>query len=267
MIDDGLDKEGFLSCEIEAVIKLVRARYAPWLGVVYEINRFAVKAQHEIDVHVGDLREMLVSTLFARTLANVQGSVLLIERGMQTQARILLRGSMESLFNLAAITGHPELADNFAAADEVVRKRMLLKSRVWLVETLREEVQATATDSKLTEINESIRAMNAKELKTIDLAKMAGLEHWYHTVYALFSASVHSTVRDLQTHLVLGDGGQVIGLQNEAAIEDLDNLLAVAAEVLLVALDSLEAVFKYPVEAFRSHQRLALEKLVDGSVS
>lgn len=258
---EGLEKQGFLSGEISNVVATVHERYEAWLQVIYNINRFAVEAQHCIAVHRGNLQEVFVATLFARTLSNVQGAVVLAERGMEAQSRVSLRSAMDSLFSLLAIANDAEMANAFAIADELERKRMLIKARAWTTQSLKAEADASATEEKLAEIQDSIRENGAKSISSKDMAVKAGLEDWYNTAYSVFSGTVHSNARDLERHLVLDADGEIAALCNEPAIEELDRLFLTAAEITLMALIAIGKVFDYRVEVFRSEQLTALEAL------
>lgn len=244
-----------------AVRKAVHAKYSDWLTTYASIEEKARETQHRLEVGRDNLRELLVAVLFARTIANTASAVLVVEHGYDVQGRALLRAAMESLFSLVAIEKDPEQAEKFVVADEQERKRMLNKSRAWSAPALKAKAQHIATDEKLEEIEKTIEATNAKRISTESMAIAAGLHDWYLTAYALFSASVHSNVRDLERHLVLTEDNEIEEIRNEPIIEELDRLLLTASELLLKGLESLDVVFGLNSENFRSHAYERLAKL------
>lgn len=245
-----LAERGFLSPELSTVVSVVRERYAPWIQLIDEINVFSVHTQHGIEIHKSCLQQFLVATLFSRTLSNVQGGLLLTERGMDIQARILLRAAMDSLFSLMAIAKSPEVAQEFEAADEVERKRKLHKARRWNALSLKEQAQALATNEKLAEIKSAILEKGAKAISSEEMSKKAGLHDWYLTAYSDLSASVHSSIRDLESHVLLDEDGEIQSLKNEATIDGLDALYLTSADIMLMALRGLGVVFPVNVNEF-----------------
>jgi hypothetical protein len=246
-----------------AVRKAVHAKYSDWLTTYASIEEKARETQHRLEIGRENLRELLVAVLFTRTLANVASTVLVVEHGYDVQGRALLRAAMESLFSLVAIEKDPEQAKKFVVADELERKRMLNKSRAWSAPALKAQAQQSATDDKLEEIEKAIEATGAKSISTESMAKTAGLHDWYLTAYAVFSASVHSNVRDLQRHLVLTEHNEIEEIRNEPIIEELDRLLLIASEILLKGLESLDVVFGLNDENFRSRAYGRLAKLAE----
>lgn len=258
---DYLGTKGFLSTEIENVIDQVHRKYGNWIKLFEEISEFAVSVQHKIEIIPNNARSLLAATLFARTLANCQGAYLLIERGMNTQARILLRATIESLFSFVAICISEQTSQEYIDADECARRKMLNKARMWKDESLKAKAKEYATEEKLEEINNAIEEKNAKHIYTEQMSIKAGLHDWYLTGYSVLSGSVHSSVRDLERHLVLDDERNIKELCNEPDIVGLDSLLLMASETLLHALYSLKILFKIEVEEFYSAKYETLGEL------
>ena len=245
------DDAGFLSEGLAVETKATcEEEYGPWLQVVRRINGQAVRTQHLLAVSPDDVQQVLAASLFARTLSTVQAAVLMIERGMPTQARILLRAAMDSVFNLVAVCLSAEYGQRFLAADQISRRKMFRKATMWHSPELQTVSQDTATDEKLAEINADIREANARDLTSEEAAKAAGLHDWYLTAYAVFSFAVHSNVRDLESHLVIGDKNKILGLKNEPDLSESDALLTTSAELLLKALRSVGQLFGVDAEHF-----------------
>jgi hypothetical protein len=208
MADDDFS-QGFLSPAVIAVAKLIRNRYAPWIAAFARANRYGVELQHSIQVDGGNRQHVLAACLFARTLSNAQAAVILLGRGMEPQTRAMLRTTLESLFALAAVVTDPALADRFTFAHHIEQRRMFFGAREWTSPELKERAAAAATDDKLKEIEAHISETEAKKISAEALAKAAGLHEWYLTAYGLLSWAVHSTVGDLERHVVYADDGSV----------------------------------------------------------
>lgn len=210
-----IDNYGFLSDEMLNVKKTVRERYKAWSNLTEEVNHFAVKTQHILEIDINADQELLVATLFSRTLANVQAAIILVENGMDVQARVLLRAAMDSLFSLAAISKSKDVAEEYILADERERKRMLSKAEKWSTSDLKSQFDGISTQKIRGKIEEKIEKTGAKLISSESMSIKAGLHDWYLTAYSVFSASVHSYVRDLEKHLVVDKSGKIEMLKNE----------------------------------------------------
>jgi hypothetical protein len=250
--------ENSYTFDYDAVRTDIRARYPDFVAVYDEVEAYARGIQHQIEVQRNHLQHLLVASIFVRTLSNTAAAIVVAERGFDVQCRILLRSAMESLFSLVAIAKNPELAETFVAADERERKRMLHKSRKWSGADLKEQADVHATEELLREIERNIEEADAKLMSTEQWSIAAGLHDWCLTAYAVFSASVHGNVRDLERQLVLTENREIEAIRNEPAVEGVDNLYLTASEVLINAVEQLLLVFNIDTRPFCSE---AAEKL------
>jgi hypothetical protein len=83
----------------------------------------------------------------------------------------------------------------------------------------------------------------ANTISAFDLAKEAGLEDWYRTVYMIFSWPVHGAATDLDRHVVLGPDGEVSEFKNEPELEGQETEWMCCIELLLKALTFLAKIF------------------------
>ena len=118
-----LDEEGILADNLEVFARLVRDKYAPWVAEARAYNRIANKMQYSFKVHSESAQDLFCSALFARVLEYTQTSLLLIERGLQAPARVMLRCAVEALFNLTACSADYKTAISFMDADLITRKK------------------------------------------------------------------------------------------------------------------------------------------------
>src|SRR5713226_382686 len=126
-MNSSLSEEGFLSDETAGVEQAVEHRYAPWLALFRSVNARAVKAQYEAQVPRDYLPALVAAVCFMRTLTNIEAAVLLVLRGMDPPARIMLRASMESLFKLKAVERDRNVTNAILAGDDEFRRKLLEK--------------------------------------------------------------------------------------------------------------------------------------------
>ncbi|MCW5604686.1 MAG: hypothetical protein KIT18_09095, partial [Burkholderiales bacterium] len=203
--------DGFLSDIVREVRRDVHEKYAPHVQLAYDANRRAVALQHELRIHPNKLEESLGAVLYARTLAFIQSTALLLEHGLPVQARTVLRASLESLFPLAALTKDRSLASKLLASHNADRRTLVDRIQRWQNPVLRASI-----DSKLSEADlAAIASGTGKAINIYELAKVADMEDWYLTLYTLLSFAAHSKVSDLDRHVVVNEDGEPIEFQNE----------------------------------------------------
>ena len=241
----------------------IRSKYRGWVEVICDIELVSRELQHRLVIPRDDLRSILVALLFSRTISNVVASTVVSESGYESQARVLLRVAMESTFTLVAIDRNPELADQFAKEDELNRKKMFNKARMWNAPDLKEKAKERATDEKLKEIQEKIEQNNVKKMSTEEYSKAAGLHDWYLTAYSLFSSSIHNSVRDLESHVISDDEGEITQIINEPILDGLGYLYLTGSEIFLTALNSVSNVFGLDVSDFHDQSSKKLASLAN----
>jgi Family of unknown function (DUF5677) len=268
-MDEGLNSDGFLSEEMIAVQSVIAEKYGPAIDTVRRVNRFAVKTQYSLSADADDLQKLLVAMLFARTLAHTQAAILMIERGMDAQARVMLRAGMEALFSLGAIVNDPRNATKFFDADAIQRRKLSNKSLRWTSPALKEVLEKEDVSQIKGDIDAQIAATGATSLSAEYMADEAGLTDWYLTAYAIFSYSVHSNVRDLMNHHLDNDGeGNATSIKNEPSSDSLGGLFLTAAQVILVALGAIGSLFGIEEAAkFSAEEHQTLAAVFKGDIS
>ncbi len=244
--------------EYDKVQADIQDRYRNWVEVIRDIEKVSREVQHKLHIPKDNLRLLLAALLFSRTISNIGAATLVFESGFESQGRALLRVAMESTFTLVAIDKTPDLADQFAKEDDLQRKRMLNKARMWNSPELQEQAKSRATDEKLAEIQEAIEENAVRKMSTEDYSKAAGLHDWYLTAYSLFSASIHNSVRDLEGHIETDVEGEITEIINEPILDGLESMYLTGSEVLLNALNSVSNIFELEISQFitQTHERL-----------
>jgi hypothetical protein len=217
----------------------VREKYAAWRDLLMRVNRLAVANQHAIVIHTDSNVERYSAVLFARTLTTTQASVLLLEEGLPSQARVLLRSALETLFALVAVAKDANIVDKLIEGHAAEQKRAARNIQLWQHNELKKIADVEAASGRVKSVLDS----SATALSTFDLAQRAGLEDWYRTVYMVFSWPVHGAAVDLNRHVVLGEDGDAREFRNEPEVDNQESTWMCAVEILLKAIAALATIF------------------------
>ena len=241
--DDHAFADGFLSESVREVRGEVHAQYPLYVELARLTNRRAVDLQHELQIHVHKLDEVLGAVLYARTLAFAQSCVILLEHGMPVQGKTVLRAGLESLFQLAALAKDIAIAPTLLASHDADRRTLADRIKRWRDPALRASIDSQLSEADLS----AMAAGTGKPVNIYELAKLAEMEDWYLTMYTLLSFAAHSKVSDLDRHVVVGDDGEPIEFQNEPVTTDQASVWAWGVEVQLAAMRSVAAIFSLEV--------------------
>lgn len=257
----GIHELGFLGSEITEVVAIVEHRYKRWLDIFEAINLVAWGTQYNFKVHKDDPQEVLMATAYARTLTNTQAVIILAKRGMDTQARVMLRAALEVLFTLKAIAKSRDFALKFMAADDVAQGKVFNKLKTWIAASPQEKDTNEAIDRALAENKKAIQNSGARRISTEEVSKVGELHSLYLTAYSHFSASVHSNVRDLERHFVVDSDKDISEIRNEPELDNLGILFSTASEIILIALAGIAELLPISIEQFLEVQYQALNEL------
>ncbi len=119
-----LPPDGFLSPDIQETIARVRKNFPDWFELIGRLNRLAMRVMPKIDVPVGDKQKFLEAVHFARAVQSLQAAVLLLERGMEADARNALRSATETTILLVRVSRDPALAERLVENDDYHRQKM-----------------------------------------------------------------------------------------------------------------------------------------------
>jgi hypothetical protein len=252
---------GFLDPEIQRWIQESRRRYPTWFGIAVDVNRFALKVMLGLDVHNRAIGELLLATLYLRILHTFEGTILMAERGMLTQGRMLARSMLEAVFPLVAIAKDPATAGEYVE-DHKLQKLKFFRKAQQLGSGMLEELEDPETKKLAEELKDEVDSLGLKGLRTEDLAKKAGLHNWYLTAYAVLSGTVHSRVGDLEEYLVLGENEQIKEFDWGPRDKGLEKLIMTVAEAMLIAIEHVRAICKIDAGPELTGLRERLNELV-----
>jgi hypothetical protein len=233
-------EDGFLSPEIEGARAYICERYSSYRNLFLQVNRVAVGFQYSMSIGTKNGREIYAACLYARILATTQASVIVLERGLVPQSLTLLRSAVEALFALGALAKKPDILGRILGIFEDEQQRVARNALLWQQPELREIAQAEASVAEL-----EVSAKKPDQgISAFDLAREAGLEDWYRSVYMFFSWSAHNTPHDLERyHLAVSTDRSIIELRNEPEVEGQERSWSSAIEVQLMSTGFLAEIF------------------------
>lgn len=243
-----IDEDGFLSDEIERWIDKHHQEYADWFALCEDLNRFCQNTMLHLNVHTTNKQEILAAVLFIRILGAFQASILMVERGMINEARVVVRSLLEALFTLTAISKDTGLADNYIRDDENQQLKALRK-----IEILRQdEKHGHVVDIGKDEIDRKIAELqNIDKVQSVaieELSKKAGLHSLYLIAYFDLSSTAHLKIRDLESHLRTDKKGDLSRFAWGPDAKEIEDVLYQAIEFTVFCLIALHEIFRLDIK-------------------
>jgi hypothetical protein len=239
-------EEGFLSTAMFEYSQKCRKRYAEWFTLCESINKFSIAITSKTAYHSDNRQECLAAALFLRALSIFEGIVILIERGMVSEAKILLRALMEAVFALRAITTHAEVAEEFYQSHLIAKRRALCKFK---------RSSLNLADSQGRDLTERIKELDGLikrgriDVTTKYLAERAGLYDFYATAYTVLSWAVHSSILDIAgSHMAGPSDSHIDSIHLSIQTEEVEKWFMSACECMVIAMQSVNDIFKAGVE-------------------
>ncbi len=230
-----LNDGGFLSAEIAAWVDVHRNENEKWFSLSEKSNLLGQRVLLELKFDNNDFEKILLALWFSRALSHFQAVVLLMERGMLFEAQIILRTLVEVSFSLIALAEHPGIEQEFLIDDKVQQLKSL-NTYMNLPKRLRS--RSTKQNKKIKDLIEKLKheisKENHKELKTEYIAQKANMSEYYNSIYANLCSTVHSRIRDLESHLLLNENEEIEQLNWGPDISGLESVMVAANELLIL---------------------------------
>lgn len=192
-----IDDQGFLSEDILEYRDQIRQQYARYFDFIYRVNAFCQRAKFGLDGVSTNEQCLMALRLLSKLLADTQGAVLLIERGLSSQARTLLRAACETCIILRRVCQKKAFHRLYSKAEKLTLVRWnkaTLKDKSAAINQIREELRRHGITLKtLTEKEEKLKKSGVKRLEIGELAKAAGLSGLYYSAYTLYCQDTHAS--------------------------------------------------------------------------
>jgi hypothetical protein len=261
-----IEKKGFLGTSISGWIGKIRAKHLKFFELADETNELCQSSMFELEPHSKHLQELLAASLFLRSISGYQATILLAERGMMPESRVMARTMLETIFSLCAIQKEPKLANDYAREDQHNRLKFLNKFKVLHGGNLPDDVTQDELVELENELKQDIGKNQSKVRSTEQWAEKAGMHDWYLSAYAMLSMSVHTKVRDLEDYMIRDNKEEVREFQWGPSDIGIQEVLMTAIEAMLVSLNAATMVFKMDKTAPINSLHNRLQNLVSVSV-
>jgi hypothetical protein len=153
-----IEIDGFLSNEAEDGRNLVINSYREAFVLSKDLNRQAMSLFREYNLCMNNEIKIAIAALMTRIVETYQGVILMLERGMTSQARMLVRSQLEALFQMAAMVKNPDLYDSYAAKHYRSTISALKSAKRWKQESLQGRLSKERIDGLILDNEKNSRA-------------------------------------------------------------------------------------------------------------
>jgi hypothetical protein len=232
--------QGFLSAEMVDIPAAVRSLHEEESRLVRAVNGRCMSLSYLLQIDATNSQQLVSASLFARIVASSQATIILLEHGLVSQARAILRTALEALFALAAVHADAKVAETIANSFDANKRSLADKLLRQTNADLKSLVFAEVSEEKLREF----LADKTPEANAAQLAASGGMTDWYLSVYPLLSFAVHTSAADLTNHLIRNSNGVIVAIKNEPEVEEQHAIWLCTSEILLKARRAVIGIFQ-----------------------
>ena len=210
---------GFLSTEINDCIPIFRKRFASEYELIDQINEFYYDLQNCFVGHEATLEIVYYLTALTELHKLYQSVILLLERGLDSSANIVMRSTIELTLKLLEAIRNPDQIDAFIAHDEETHLKILKEFQ----KNSGIEIDAPISNDKV-----SSEHKKHKHLTTRELAEQNECGPLY-TIYRLLCDDTHQSPYVLGQHIEKTENGVLVdaGFQLEKFRQTLALLISI----------------------------------------
>ena len=235
-------------------------QFTLFFDACYKVNELSYTTLSETKPNNQNLQQLLAVTLFIRLLNGFQSIVVLARLGLAFDAKVVLRGVLESLFIEKLLCTEKDFALEYVKSDECSRLKWLNIARNSAAphfNLLRE----IATDEEVEKLKKEIHQQGCKEIAVKDVARRAGLQVEYDTSYRILCEETHTLPRSIQHLTVIDNSGDPVEFDPHPTDKDLPYTLFTAIRALHIAQVSLCKLFAINKEKQLQEINEALKEL------
>ena len=234
-------ENGFLGEEINAIASEIYKKYENLFHFHEELNRFYIETINIIKVEINDTRGLYIACLFLKILNNTQSISILSKLGLDSEAQIILRTSLETLFYLTALIKDEVFCNAYYQTQYYEDKRTLKK-----IEANSDSFPEYQTHPEKFVLNTPKDLM--KEYKLFEIAEIAGLKEEYDIAYTWLCSSVHPSISNLEERYLIIKSNKLLGLCFSYSTEDIERTLSTCCYSALKAIEGINDYFKLNIE-------------------
>ena len=231
-----IEIDGFLSNEAEEGRNLVLNSYQEAFSLAKDLNRHAMRLFREYSLCMNNEVKIAIAVLMTRIVETYQGLIIMLERGMTSQARMLVRSQLEALFQMAAMVKNPNLYDSYAAKHYRSTISALKSAKRWKQKSLQGRLSKEQIDELILDNEKKLDEIKAASLNIYQWSEKAGLSDCYNVFYVENSSAIHSDMWSLDDHV----SGSEHGLQVNFGPNDFDlyHILRTSISIMISAIES-----------------------------
>ena len=241
--------DGFLSPTMDSYRKSLKTvpTYQAWLDFADGLNRLGLDMLRDRDVPRHDNQRLTIAILFIRAHKSFQSSVLLAERGLISDARVVLRSAVEGAIALNALANDATFLNVLIEAHHYNQRKT---ARVVLDDPL---YKAQCSLERVAQMEATVQDVNARE-KAVAPRKFCD-PNWadvankhckdlYQTLYRLLSSDgTHTTINAIHRHVGYDANQQISELKIGPDTSSLVETLKAACLMFIWAADPFARVF------------------------
>jgi hypothetical protein len=223
------------------------AAYKAWFDFSEELNRLGLDMLRDRDVPRHDNQRLTIAILFVRAHKSFQSSLLLAERGLISDARVVLRSGVEGAIALNALANDAPFLDTLIEAHYYNQRktaRIVLDDPIYRAGHSSEqiaEMEATVQDVDARE--QAIAPRKFRDPNWADVA-LKHCKDLYQLLYRLLSADgTHTTINAIHRHVAYDANQQITELKVGPDTSSLVETLKAACLMFLWAADPFARAF------------------------
>jgi hypothetical protein len=232
-----LEARGFLSAHVERQKEDLRRAHHERFDLADRVSDLAQRLLPHVATVTRSRQNLFACAFFVRGVQILQGAIIMAERGMVTEARILLRSALETLFFLGATLKQDEFGERMGR-DHIARMEKLVNAHA----RLSPNREPSDDNSELEEALDMMRgaAANAQSLGIFDVAQRAEMTATYESFYrGLSTDSAHPTVLSLSTIWQRDSNGRPTGVLWGPEVRDVSDTLETLVFVGILLIDEI----------------------------
>jgi hypothetical protein len=224
--------DGFFSAEAEEFRRYVRETqpFKVWIEYALRLNRLGFDMLRTVQTALSDNRQIALNAHFVRVHQSLQSALILAERGLIPDARVVLRSATEGAIAVNALAKDGGFVDQMIEAHYRSRRTM---ARVML-----DKFTTSFSVGEISNMNAAIaeadtyQASKGSELTDIKWEQVAERHcpELYHLFYRdLSSDGAHATLSALDRFFNVDAKGDIIGFKVAPDVDGLVDVLSAAS--------------------------------------
>jgi Family of unknown function (DUF5677) len=255
-----IETDGFLSDDAVEGRAIFRERFSEMFALAEDLNRVAVAKLGEVKLSNIDESRWVLYLLLIRIIESYEAIVILMERGMLTPAKLIIRPLLEALFTLAALEKDKELIAKYFDAEKEAHFLLLRSSTQWRNEDLKKIFKKSKLEAKFIQKKEERKVSPPAFLSPLEWAKEASYEDFYHYYYAQYSSFTHSNLSALEDHMER-DGEEKVEASFGPTVTGFNDLLIDAMSFTLLSVMHTCSAFHLEIDSDADRIQAGLQKL------